>query len=48
LIGEIPQQDRADRLMIAVEGCCVETAVGFDPPSVLAEFHDIVSHINPA
>ncbi len=38
-------QHRPDRLMIAMERRRVETAVGFDRPSVLAEFHDIVSHV---
>src|ERR1700716_4700417 len=37
-------QHVSDRLMIAVERRRVETAVGFDRPSVLAEFHDIFSH----
>ena len=46
LIGEVPQQDCPDRLMVAVERRRVETAVGFDPPAVLAEFHDIVSHVS--
>jgi hypothetical protein len=44
--GEKPQQQGPDRLVIAMERRRVETAVGFDRPSVLAEFHDIVSHVS--
>jgi hypothetical protein len=31
--------------MVAVERRRVETTVGLDRPSVLAELHDIVSHV---
>src|ERR1700722_19606213 len=37
-------QHGSDRLMVAVIGCRVETTVGFDPPAVPAEFHDIPGH----
>ena len=37
-------QHRPDRLMVAVKRRGVETAVGFDRPAVLAEFHDIFRH----
>ena len=45
-ISEIPLQHRPDRLMVAMERRRVETAVGFDPPAVLAKLHDILSHID--
>ncbi len=41
-------QHRPDGLMVAVKCRRVETAVGFDPPAVLAEFHDIISHVSSA
>jgi hypothetical protein len=43
--GKVPQQHFPDRLVVAVERRRVETAIGFDPTSVLAEFHDIFSHV---
>src|SRR5580698_3826538 len=43
--GKVPQQHFADRLVVAVKRRGVETAVGFDPASVLAEFNDIFSHV---
>ena len=42
--GKEALQHRPDRLMVAVKRRRVETAVGFDRPAVLAEFHDIFSH----
>src|SRR6267378_5492756 len=40
-------QHRPDRAMIAVKRRCIEAAVRFDRPAVLAEFDDIVSHNIP-
>src|SRR5450759_3954899 len=41
-------QHRPDRPMVAVERRRVETAVGFDRPAILAEFHDIFRHLRSA
>jgi hypothetical protein len=41
-------QHRPDGLMVAVKCRRVETSVGFNPPAVLAEFHDIISHVSSA
>src|SRR2546423_4634733 len=38
-------QHRPDRLMVAVKRRRVEPTAGFDRPSILAEFHDIFSHL---
>src|SRR5580692_4092855 len=45
--GEELQQYGADRLMVAMKRRRVETAVRFDRPPVLAEFHDIFRHETP-
>jgi hypothetical protein len=42
--GEEWLQHAPDRLMVAVEGSCVEAPVGLHRPTVLAEFHDKLSH----
>jgi hypothetical protein len=31
--------------MVAMERRRIETAIGFDPPAVLAKFDDILSHV---
>ena len=38
-------QDRPDRLMIAVKRRRIETAVRFNRLAVLAEFHNVLSHL---
>jgi hypothetical protein len=43
-VGKELLQHRPDRLMVAVKRRGIETAVGFDRPAVLAEFHDIFRH----
>jgi hypothetical protein len=41
--GEMLCERRPERLVIAMEGGRIETAVGFDPPAVPAKFNDIFS-----
>ena len=41
-------QHRPDRLVVAVKRGRVETAVSFDRPAILAEFHHKLSHRNLA
>src|ERR1700688_4770021 len=45
--GQELLQYRPDRLMVAVERRRVETAVRLQRPAVLAELHDIFSHVSP-
>src|SRR5665647_3488761 len=46
--GKERLEHRPDRPMVAVKCRRIEAAVGFDRPAVLAEFHDIFSHLRPA
>jgi hypothetical protein len=41
--GEMPFEYSPERLVIAVEGRRIETAIGLDPPAVPAKFNDIFS-----
>jgi hypothetical protein len=36
---------RPERLVIAMEGGSIETAIGFDPPAIPAKFNDIFSQL---
>jgi hypothetical protein len=41
--SEVLSERRPERLVIAMEGRRIETAVRFDPPAVPAKFNDIFS-----
>jgi hypothetical protein len=43
--GDMLFQSRPQRLVIAMEGRRIETAIGLDAPAVPAKFNDIVSQL---